>query len=59
MNRCKERWLYAAQQRAKAMSIRGYTGTRYTVWYGLRLVYWDASPVVKSHRSQLLINRPR
>ena len=55
--RCyKAEFLTRSQQRRKKQ-CQGYAiGAVFLVlvWYGLRLVYWDASPVfVKSHRDQL------
>lgn len=56
MRCCKAEFLTRAQQRRKKQ-CQGYAiGAVFLVlvWYGLRLVYWDASPVfVKSHRDQL------
>ena len=58
MNRCKGNngFLTRSQQRRKkqCQSVGMAAVLAILVWYGLRLVYWDASPVfVKSHRSQL------
>ena len=58
MNRCKGKggFLTRSQQRRKkqCQSVGMAVVLAILVWYGLRLVYWDASPVfVKSHRSQL------
>lgn len=56
MRCCKSEYLTRSQQRRKKQ-CQGYAiGAVFLVlvWYGLRLVYWDASPVfVKSHRDQL------
>jgi hypothetical protein len=49
-------YLTRSQQRRKKQCQSVLTGVFFLVivWYGLRLVYWDASPVfVKSHRDQL------